>query len=67
MLNRILVVMGMKTLRFPRSITISPGSFPGQESFGPKWMIKPTTSNTIPAIIRYLAISKIIKDTGMHE
>lgn len=61
MLIRILVVMGKYILKFPLSITISPGSFPGKGNLGANNMINPTTSKITPAIIRNFAIFKNIK------
>ena len=61
MLKRILVVMGRYILKFPRSITRSPGSFPGSGIFGKKWISKPAASNIAPAIIKNFPIFKITK------
>ena len=60
-LNSRLVVIGKNSLKFPLSITISPGNFPGNGKRGAKCMRIPAMSRTIPAIIRNFAIFKTIK------
>lgn len=61
MLIRMLVVIGINILKLPLSITISPGSFPGNGNLGANSMINPATSKTAPAIIRNFAIFENIK------
>lgn len=53
-----LVVMGKYILKFPRSITISPGNLPGKGSFGAKWRITPAMTIINPVIIKNFAIFK---------
>ena len=60
-LIRILVVMGKNILKFPLSITMSPGNFPGKGNRGAKCISIPAQSRIIPVIIRNLAIFKTIK------
>jgi hypothetical protein len=60
-LIRIDVVIGKYILKFPRSITISPGSLPGKGSLSEKWRIAPAITIIIPVIIKNFPIFKSIK------
>ena len=62
-LIRILVAMGKYILKFPRSITMSPGSFPGNGSFGTKCIMTPAMTSTRPVMIKNFPIFKNI-NTG---
>lgn len=55
-LIRMLVVIGKYILKLPRSITRSPGNFPGQGIFGEKCRKTPAITMIIPAIIKNFAI-----------
>jgi hypothetical protein len=59
-LTKILVVMGRYILKFPRSIMMSPGNFPGKGSFGERWRMIPAKTIIVPAIIKNFAIFKNI-------
>jgi len=59
-LTKILVAMGKYILKFPRSITMSPGNFPGKGSLGDRWRMTPATTIIIPMIIKNFAIFKNI-------
>ena len=56
MLNNKLVVRGKYSLKFSRSIRISPGSLPRKGMLSAKWITTPTKMMITPIIIKNLPI-----------